>query len=196
MIEASGNTTTPDPSIDDKGEQECVQLATNLDRAIRTTRLEPPEVIVTSPLARALETTQRGVAPLFPSIPTIVLEDLRERVNGTKTHERHKKEWIEQKFAAFNTENVDPDDRLGSTYAKSVEKYEDLWQRVKGVFVYIFENFENTLVIALMSHCYVEQTIQREITGCDVREEERRDKVEFRVGDTGAYAIVVKGVRK
>jgi broad specificity phosphatase PhoE len=171
-----------------------VRLAVKLDHAMRTTSLPPPEVIVTSPLARALETTQLGVKPLF-SIRPIVLEGLRENLNGTEKNNRHNKGWIGQNFAAFDTENVDADDCLGSEYAKSVEPYNDMWRRVEGAFTYIFENFRDALVVALMSHCYVVQTIQREITGWDVHKEERRDKVEFFLGDTGAYAIVVKGVR-
>ena len=51
------------------------------------------------------------------------------------------------------------------------------------------------MVVALVTHCHVMQTIQREITGYDVPEAERRDKVEFFLGEAGVYAIIVKGER-
>ena len=152
-----------------------------------------PEVIVTSPLARALETTQRGLMALAPSALPTVLEGLRENLNGKRKNERHDKRWIQQHFTDFQTENVDATDSLGSKYAGSDEPYEHLWRRVKESFGYIFEHFPDALVVALMSHCQVIQTIQREITGFDLKEEERRDKFEFFVGDAGVYAIVVKG---
>ena len=155
--------------------------------------IPPPEVIVTSPLARALETTQRGVMALAPSALPTVLEGLRENLNGKRKNERHDKRWIQQRFPGFQTENVDADDSLGSKYTGSDEPYEHLWRRVKESFGYIFENFPDALVIALMSHCHVIQTIQREVTGFDLREEEWRDKFEFFVGDAGVYTIAVKG---
>ena len=152
-----------------------------------------PEVIVTSPLARALETTQRGVVALAPSALPTVLEGLRENLNGKRRNERHDKRWIQQRFTGFQTENVDANDSLGLKYVESDEPYEHLWQRVNESFGYIFENFPDALVVALMSHCHVIQTIQREITGFDLKEEERKDKFEFFVGDAGVYAIAVKG---
>lgn len=196
LTETNGDTATLDPSIDSTGEQECIQLVDKFTHAMQTKGIPPAEVIVTSPLARALRTTQLGVAPLFPSIFPAVLKGPRERLDGKEKNKRHSKEWIEQTFATFRTENVDADDILGSRYVKSAEPYEDLWRRVQGVFNYIFESFPDALVIALMSHCYVEQTIQREITGWDVPESEQRDKVEFYVGDARVYAIIVKGVRE
>ena len=131
--------------------------------------------------------------PLAPSVLPTVLEGLRENLNGKRKNERHDKRWIQQHFTEFQIENVDDNDSLGSKYAESDEPYELLWPRVKDSFGYIFENFPDALVIALMSHCYVIQTIQREITGFDLKEEERKDKVEFRLGDAGVYAMVVKG---
>jgi broad specificity phosphatase PhoE len=178
------------------GEEQCRTLAASLKRAMRDINLPPPEVIVTSPLARALETTQLGVAHLFPSVRTIVLEGLREQLTGKDKNKRHTKEWIEQTFPAFDTAKVDADDLLGSTYASSKEPDEDLWQRVRSAFQYVFENFPDALVIALMSHCYVEKIIQCEITGYDIPEKDRKNKIEFFVGETGRYAIIVKGRRK
>ncbi|KAL8726777.1 MAG: hypothetical protein Q9181_005932 [Wetmoreana brouardii] len=162
--------------------------------AIETTGIPSPDVIVTSPLARAFETTQRGVRPLAPSVAPIVLEGLREKLNGEARNERHEKSWIQQHFTGFQVENVDADDSLGSKYARSVEPYELLWLRVKDAFGFIFENFPDALVVALVSHCHAIQKIQREITGYDLSEEERKDG-EFRLGDAGVYAIVVKGER-
>jgi len=66
---------------------------------------------------------------------------------------------------------------------------------VQGALAHVFENYEGASVVLLMSHCYVVQTIQREITGWDVPKEERGGTVEFFVGDAGGYAIVVKGTR-
>ena len=160
---------------------------------MRDTRLPPPEAIVTSPLARALETTMLGVAPLFPSVCPIVLESLREQLNSAEKNKRHGKKWIMQRFPAFNTTNVDAGNSLESVYANIKEPYEDLWSRVKGAFQYIFETFPDALVIALMSHCHVVKTIQREITGYDIPEEDRTGKVEFFVGEVGMYATIVKG---
>ena len=148
---------------------------------------------MTSPLARALETTQQTIRSLTPTLVPTVLEGLRENLNGRPRNERHDKSWIQHKYPDFQIENVDANDSFGSKYAKSVEPYEHLWQRVKNSFEYIFEKFPDSLVVALMSHCHVIQTIQREITGFDLREEERRDKVEFRLGDAGVFAIIVKG---
>ena len=163
---------------------------------MRDENIPPPEVIVTSPLTRAIETTQQGVAPVFPSVRIVVLEDLREQLNSAEKNKRHQKEWIEQKFPAFDIANVSTDNLLESTHANTKELYEDLWSRVQGALQHIFENFPDALVIALMSHCYVLQTIQREITGHDIPEKDRKDKVEFFVGETGTYAIIVKAERK
>lgn len=193
--ESPNDATILDPPIDDEGEQECAKLSENLTRAMKVKGIPPAEVIVTSPLARALRTTQVGVATVFPSLTPLVLEGLREKLDGTAKNHRHSKEWIQQHFTAFRTEEVDLDDQLGSKHAQSVEPYEALWRRVQGAFSHIFENFREALVVALVSHCHVEQTIQREITGWDVPESEKRDKVEFYVGDSGVYAMIVKGVR-
>ena len=192
MAETSGDTA-PDPSIDNTGLKECAKLEKDFRHAIENMGIPRPEVIVTSPLARALETTQWGVMALAPSALPTVLEGLRENLNGKRRNERHDKRWIQQRFTGFQTKNVDANDSLGSKYAESDEPYEHLWRRVNDSFRYIFENFPDALVVALMSHCHVIQTIQREITGFDLKEEERKDKFEFFVGDAGAYAIAVKG---
>lgn len=187
----------PDPALDDLGKKQCAQLAVNLDRAIRKAGLPPPEVIVTSPLARALETTQLGVVPVVPLLRPIVLESLREGLTGTQKNERHGKDWIAQRFPSFNVENVDEFDQLGARYnsPERQEPYDALKQRVQGALAYVFEHFADASVVLLMSHCSVLQTIQRDITGWDVPEEQRKDAVEFFVGEAGGYAIVVKGVR-
>ena len=91
---------------------------------------------------------------------------------------------------------VDADDVLGSTYASSKESDEGLWPRVRGAFQYVFENFPDALVVALMSHCYVVKTIRREITGYDIPEKDRKNKIEFFVRETGMDAIIVRGRRK
>lgn len=173
--------------------EECAKLEKDFKHAIENVGIPHPEVIASSPLARALETTQQSVIALAPTVSPTVLEGLRENLNGKRKNERHDKHWIQQNFTGFQIENVDANDSLGSQYAESVEPYELLWQRVKDSFAYIFENFPDALVVALMSHCYVIQTIQREISGFDLKEEERKDKAEFRLGDAGVYAIVVKG---
>ena len=160
---------------------------------MKTMSLPRPEVIVTSPLARALETTKLGVACLDPTIRPIALEGFRERLDDKQKNKRHHKDFIGRNFAEFDTENVDANDSLGSKYAKYHEPDELLWLRVNGSFAYVFENHADALVVALMSHCYVIQTIQRKITGFDLEEEERTDKVEFYLGDAGAYAMIVKG---
>lgn len=160
---------------------------------MQDTSLPPPDAIVTSPLTRAMETTMLALAPLFPSIRPVVLESLREQLNGAEKNKRRGKEWIEHRFPAFDTTNVDAENPLETTYADIKEPYEDLWPRVKGAFQYIFEAFPDGLVIALVSHCYVMKAIQREITGYDIPEEDRTDKVQFFVGEVGVYAITVKG---
>ena len=162
---------------------------------MRRTSLPRPEVIMTSPLTRALETTKLGVACLNPTIRPIVHEGFRERLDDKQKNKRSRKDWIKRNFADFDTENVDADDSLGSKYAKSREPDELRWLRVKASFANLFENFPDALVVALMSHCHVIQTIQREITGFDLKEDERTDKVEFYLGDTGVYAVIVKGER-
>ena len=160
---------------------------------MQDTSLPPPDAIVTSPLTRAVETTMLGVAPLFPSLCPVVLESLREQLNGAEKNKRRGKEWIERRFSAFDTTTVDAESSLESTYANIKEPYEDLWPRVKAAFQYIFETFPDALVVALMSHCHVMKAIQREITGYDIPEKDRTDKVEFFVGETGIYATIVKG---
>ena len=135
---------------------------------MQDTNLPPPDLIVTSPLSRALQTAQSGVMPPFLSIRPIVLESLREQLNGAEKNKRHGKEWIEQNFPTFDTANVSANNPLESTYANSKELYEDLWTRVKGALQYVFENFLDALVVALISHCHVLQTIQREITGYEI----------------------------
>jgi broad specificity phosphatase PhoE len=164
---------------------------------MRTVSLPPPEVVVTCPLARALETTKLGVAPLFPSVRPIVLENLREGLTGTGKNQRHDKTWIKQNFATFDVDHVDESDQLEAIYNSSdrSETYERLWQRVQSALAYVFENHGGASVVLLMSHCYVEQTIQREITGWGVPKEERREAVEFFVGEARGYAIIVKGTR-
>ena len=179
---------------------ECATLEKNFTRAIEHVGIPPPEAIVTSPLARALETAHRGVMPLLaPSsvFPVTVIEGFREKVDGKPKNERHDQRWIRQHFLDFRVENIEVRDSLGDRYAGSEqeEPYESLWERVRGSFGYVFDKFPDALVVALVSHCGVIQTIQREITGFDLKDEERKDKVEFFVGDAGAYAIVVKGER-
>jgi broad specificity phosphatase PhoE len=192
---ASGDTTTIDLSIDTAGEQECIQLLDKFSHAMQTKGIPPPDAIVTSPLARTLQTTQLGVAPLFPTVKPIILEDLRETLDGQAKNKRHSKEWIHKTFATFQVDNVDPNDSLGSRHVASAESYKDLWTRVHKAFQYIFENLPEALVVLIVSHCHAEQTIQREITGWDVPEAERREKVEFYVGNALVYAMIVKGVR-
>jgi broad specificity phosphatase PhoE len=121
---------------------------------------------------------------------------LREGLKGTRKTQRRGKKWTEQNFPAFEVDQVDELDRLGTIYNNPgrEEPYEALWQRVRGVFAYIFENYADALLVLLMSHCHVEQTIQREITGWDAAKEEKKS-FEFFVGEAGAYAIVVKGKR-
>ncbi len=159
--------------------------------------LPAPDVIMTSPLVRALETTQLGVTCAFPSVRTIVLESLRKKVTGTGKNKRNDGGLIKQNFPGFDLNNVDSLDRLGAMYNSPdcVESYDDLWQRVRGSFVYLFENHEDALVVLLIAHCYVIQTIQREITGYDTPPRERKEKVEFFVGEARGYAIVVKGTK-
>ncbi|KAI2621819.1 histidine phosphatase superfamily [Hypoxylon sp. NC1633] len=187
----------PDPVLDDEGQRQCTQLAENLGRAARTALLPPPEVIVTSPLARALETTHLGIAPAFPSVRPIVLESLREGLTGTPKNERHGKSWIKEKFPTFNVDNVDDFDQLGARYSSPdrKESYEALSHRVQGALGHVFENFPGASVVLVMSHCYVQQTIQREITGWDVPDDYKKEAVEFFVGEAGGYAIVVKGIK-
>ena len=185
-----------DPCIDATGHQQCLELAARLSLAMRDTKLPSPEAIVTSPLTRAMETTKLGLAPLFPSIRPIIHESLREQLNGVEKNKRHVKKCISQRYPVFDTTNVDACNTLETVYADIKEPYQDLWQRVKGAFQYIFETFPEALVIALISHCYVVKTIQREITGYDIADEERRGKVEFFVGEGGIYAIIVKGERE
>ena len=164
---------------------------------MRDTQLPSPELIVTSPLTRAMETTKLSLTPLFPSLHPIIHENLREQLNGVEKNKRHVKKCISQRYPFFDTSNVDADNTLETIYANTKEPYQDLWQRVKGVFEYIFETFpEEALVIALISHCYVVKTIQREITGYDIREEERTGAVEFFIGEGGIYAIIVKGEKR
>jgi broad specificity phosphatase PhoE len=195
--ETAQDNSELDPALDDLGKDQCRQLAANFSRAMRTLSLPPPDVIVTSPLARALETTNLGLAPLFPSVRPIVLEGLREGLTGTGKNQRHGKPWIERNFPAFDVQHVDGSNQLERVYDSPVRKesYEALWQRVKGALAHVFENHRGATVVLLMSHCYVEQTIQREITGWDVPEEERTEAVEFFVGEARGYAIIVKGTR-
>ena len=162
---------------------------------MRRRGLPSPEVILTSPLTRALQTTKLAVACLNPTIRPIVHEGFRERLDENQKNKRSHSDLIRQEFAEFDTENVDADDWLGSNYAESREPDELRWLRVKGSLAYLFERFPDAVVVALVSHCHVIQTIQREITGFDLREDERRDKVEFFLGDAGVYAIIVKGTR-
>ena len=210
-----------DPSIDATGSTQCHQLASRLERAIRETNLPPPQAVVTSPLTRAMETTRLGLAPLLPSdsdfvrrpVRVIVLDGLRERRLNLPPHpsypknQRHDKAWIQERYPDFDTTSLDTDadtdksPEATTSTQQEQESYKDVWTRVHLAFQSIFSapapTLPNTLtVVALVSHCHVIQTIQREITGYDVPEEERRDKTEFYVGETGMYAMIVKGERK
>ncbi|KAK8093726.1 hypothetical protein PG997_000411 [Apiospora hydei] len=127
----------PDPILDETGREQCEELSSNLRNAIITAGVPAPEIIATSPLTRALETTQMGIMPVFP-----------------------------------------PDRK---------EPYQAIWSRVQNTISLLFEENPQSLVILLMTHCYVQQTIQREITGWDVPEEERKESVEFFVGDARGF---------
>ncbi|KAH8898816.1 hypothetical protein GQ53DRAFT_817044 [Thozetella sp. PMI_491] len=197
MRRAHKTKESVDPGLDELGIKQSARLAAKFERAMQTAGLPSPEVIVTSPLARALETTQLGIAPLFPSIRPRVLEGLREGMTGNGKNERHSKAWIEQNFAGFDAETVSKDDHITATYgdADSQEPYETIWQRVQDALGDVFETSSDALVVLLMAHCHVEQTIQREITGWDLPEAERKETVEFFVGEAEGYAMIVKGVR-
>ncbi|KAI1446931.1 hypothetical protein F5Y02DRAFT_48834 [Annulohypoxylon stygium] len=54
---------------------------------------------------------------------------------------------------------------------------------MQGVLSHVFDKYEDALVVLLMTHCYMQQTIQREITGWDVPEKERKEAVEFFIGE-------------
>ncbi|KAJ8108267.1 hypothetical protein OPT61_g8286 [Boeremia exigua] len=184
-----------DPEISENGKDECAKLLATFKHAVCTTKLPPPEVLATSPLARALNTAELA----FPSLSPIVLENLRETLDGRPKNMRHDKAWIASRFPTFDIENVDAKDRLGSNQAASKEDYAAVWRRVQSAFEFLFEAFPTALVVGVMSHCHVIQTIQREISGFDLPSEPtevRKDKVEFYLGDAGMYAMIVKGVRK
>ncbi|KAI0896079.1 hypothetical protein F4806DRAFT_496203 [Annulohypoxylon nitens] len=186
-----------DPQLDDEGRTQCTQLVNDFGRAIHSAGLPRPQVILTSPLARALETTKFGIAPLFPAVRPIIHECLRERMNGTERNKRHDKRWIEQHFPELDIGLVDEIDHYGAVYGNAYheEPYEARWQRIQGVLSHVFDKYEDSLVVLLMTHCCMQQTIQREITGWDVPEKERKGAVELFIGEAKGYAIIVKGVR-
>ncbi|KAK8063342.1 hypothetical protein PG996_007994 [Apiospora saccharicola] len=180
-----------DPELTDLGKEQCETLQTSFKRAMENHSLPPPGVIATSPLARALQTTQRGIVPLFPSVRPVVLEGLREQVTNHGKNQRHDKRWIEERFPDFDVQKVDAVDRLGERYSipGSKEPYQDVWQRVRASLTFLFENYERESVLLLMIHCHVTETLQREIDGWGIPEE-RRKEVEFFVGEAKGYAMV------
>ncbi|KAK8087909.1 Phosphomutase-like protein 3 [Apiospora hydei] len=190
------NPNEIDPEVSELGKKQCSTLQTGFERAITQLGLPPPDVVVTSPLTRALQTTQWGLAPIFDSSETLVLEGLREKVTGDGKNKRHSKSWIKEQFPQFDCRNVDDTDRFGATYCDPTneEPYHEVWRRVYESLAFLFENRKRDPVVLLMTHCLVIQTIQREIDGWDVPEEERKSK-EFYVGEAGGYAMIIKGER-
>jgi broad specificity phosphatase PhoE len=200
VVEVEQDSNLSEPGLDDLGRQQCNKLAVNLAQASCTTSLPQLKIILTSPLARALETTELGIATLSPFVRLIVLKPLREGITGVAKNKRRSKWWIKENFPTFNMDDVDESDLLRTTHdsPERKETYEDIWNRVQGLLAYVYETYEQdeqALAILLMTHCYVELTIQREITSWDVPEDDRTEAVEFFVGEAGGYATIVKGTR-
>tara|TARA_B110000090_G_C13372856_1_gene442784 strand:+ start:304 stop:2229 length:1926 start_codon:yes stop_codon:yes gene_type:complete len=112
-----------DSPLTKKGIQEAVQLSKRL-RALKKT----PELIVTSPLRRALETTSHAFAEIGQHVPHIVLEHWRERHGRFPCERRHTATEIGQRHGSFDVSRLMEHDELWQwerePRAKSIERAE------------------------------------------------------------------------
>eukprot|EP01084_Bolivina_argentea_P199928 341972_1 len=130
------------------------------------------ELLIISPLSRAIQTAQYGIIPLInnnKNINKIVLDNCRERMNTNPCCSRLKLSEIKDKWKEFNFKYEgfkNNDDIEFNKHLKEKEPLPLLWKRAQELLDYIWNRKEN--VVIYCGHGGMNEAITHIINGTEM----------------------------